>query len=198
MKERGILFQGRLVLANIEDRKTETRRVGPGAVRWLKAEAGDILWVRETYKEGRPRRPDEARSIATGLFPRARLYKADGDLPHPDWIWPHRWTPSIHMPRRACRLLLELREKPWREDLHDITEQGAAAEGVERAHLPMDAGRAPCGAGACGGWLHPNGIHMDTARDTFRDLWDSSNIKRGYPWKANPMVTVLRYRRLKA
>lgn len=174
MKEWPILFQDRLVRANLADRKTETRRVGPAAKRWLKAEAGDVLWVREAWHP-----------VSTGGF----HFRADGPCGcfGPSKTGDPRWRPSIHMPRAACRLFLELLEKPWLERLQDITEEGARAEGVEGQASVILPGLEEYRGAAWG--------HL-TARGAFASLWDGINEPRGYGWDRNPEVTVLRYRRL--
>lgn len=87
-----------------------------------------------------------------------------------------RWRPSIHMPRWASRLLLEVVEVRA-ERLQDIREYDAEAEGVT---LPATwaPGKDP------------------TYRHHFANLWDSINAKRGYPWASNPWVWALTFRRL--
>lgn len=179
MTDRPILFQGRLVRAILRGEKTQTRRVGPGAKRWLKAEAGDRLWVRESgwldRAEGRffgyAATPEWAKAADTGLFP-----SGVGPDFKPD---PKDWkaVPSIHMPRWASRITLELTEKPRLESLQAMRERDAVAEGVQRN----------------GDYWH--GVNHDhkTARDAFECLWDSINEDRGFGWDANPEVVVLTF-----
>lgn len=172
MTEHPILFQDRLVEALLEGRKTQTRRVGPSARRWLKAEEGDTLWVREAWQP----------FADAGYIYRAGPWHGEPDLHKPY----SGWKPSIHMPRRACRLELRLREKPYLQRLQDMTEADAKAEGVK----------------ACathGRWLGPPRKGetepgcFSSARDAFASLWDGINAPRGFGWTANPDVVVLRF-----
>lgn len=192
MKERPILFSGPMVRAILEGRKTQTRRVVKG--RWLPlveavmrvngrwvwttmdydlttpyGEPGDRLWVRETWAAfdldwswpGRPR------DLSGGPWPNI-VYRADDGLDEHGW---KRWRPSIHMPRWACRITLEVTDVRV-ERLKDITEDDAMAEGwIKRPDLSKD----------------PE-VHADACRDWFVDLWDSINAKRGYGWETNPWV----------
>lgn len=90
---------------------------------------GDRLWIRETWgcksadrpgiQEGRkPQVGDEVQYAGDPAD--AYQWRNRGDLP---------WRPSIHMPRWACRTVVELTDIRV-ERLHDITEAGAQAEGV--------------------------------------------------------------------
>ncbi len=99
--------------------------------------------------------------------------KADGFFARP-------WKSGRFMPRIAARLFLEvtgLRAEP----LQDISEADAEREGVDMATL----------------WQE-NGETTLTYRRTFANLWDSLNAKRGYPWLANPLVTVVEFKRINA
>lgn len=169
MREHPILFQDRLVRANLEDRKTETRRVGPAADRWLRAEAGDILWVREAWAK----------------YSNGYAYRATASQEDQKGV---KWKPSIHFPRIACRLFLELREKPWKEPLQEMTLESAIAEGVRPQVGVIIPGERE--------YLDFEGIPHPYATAAFSIGWDRINAARGYGWNANPEVVVLRYRRL--
>jgi hypothetical protein len=202
MKEHPILFSGPMVQAIIDGKKTQTRRLvriddrpvmfakaskgktqigiptdaqnvrylGP----YLKCDAGpgsdtvsarvpcpygwpdDRLWVRETWRK------------------RAGLYYYAADFA-PDDVAALKWKPSIHMPREASRLTLEVTDVRV-ERLQDINEEDAAAEGVP----PML------------GWPRP----IDPSyRLGFRQLWDQINAKRA-PWSSNPWVWVISFRKV--
>lgn len=79
---------------------------------------GDHLWVRETWQDG-----DYALNE-----PRGPVYRATD----PDWEtgegW--KWIPSIHMPKWASRITLEVMEVRVQR-LQEISEEDAKAEGVE-------------------------------------------------------------------
>ena len=81
------------------------------------------------------------------------------------------WRPSIHMPRWASRILLEITDVRV-ERLQDITYEQAAAEGVHRG--PLREWCASDEGGACHKYPVP----------AFRDLWQSV----GGSWDANPWV----------
>lgn len=93
------------------------------------------------------------------------------------------WRPSIHMPRWASRLTLELTEVRV-ERLQDITEADAQAEGVMpwfAADLQPD------------GELRPG--QSIAYRAAFHDLWDSIYGEK-HPWKSNPFCWVISFRRV--
>ncbi len=155
MREHPLLMKGPLVRATLEGRKTQTRRPlpdvfnSPSHLRWLPpgewklfgatmerwgaqwrgtypsqvlcplGRAGDRLWVRETFTAAmhEPKGPADC------------LYRADDNRGVED-LAEARWTPSIHMPRWACRLVLPLVSVRV-ERVQDITEEDAKAEGVE-------------------------------------------------------------------
>jgi len=188
--ERPILMSPGLVAKTIAGLKSQTRRVRcctpmtPGI--WTTelgrcpyGRPGDLLWVRERFF------PDE-----TGGPP---YYAADylgtesGTPCEPGEPW--RWKPSIHMPRWASRLTLEVTGVRV-ERLQDISEADALAEGVE---LLGD-----------GWWLMDSPYHDVVEHGTpdpshkyryhFAALWDSINGKRpGCSWADNPWVWVVAY-----
>lgn len=117
----------------------------------------------------------------------------DGDLVR-DWWKRKKSIPSIHMPRWASRINLEVLDVKV-ERVQDITEEDAIAEGV-RHGFQMN-----------GGWPDyqhiKNGVcelTQDSAKMSFASLWDSVNgepRKDGVDisWKANPWVWVIEFRR---
>lgn len=134
---------------------------------------GDRLWVRETF--------------SASEFMDCR-YRADGqqflnvngkDTNTPCEV---KWTPSIHMPRWASRITLEITEVRV-ERLQDISEADAKAEGVE----PLRGGY----------WRHyqPGWTqHQLSAKGSFATLWDSINGPGS--WDANPWVWVIEFKRI--
>jgi len=189
MKEKPILFNSEMVKAVLEGRKTMTRRVvkpQPPAWEWTSvpeyAEArglttklsngkyvkcpygavGDQLWVRESfhYTYGYPANHDP--SI---------WYSADGEPECGDWS---KGKPSIHMPRWASRIQLEVTGVRV-ERVQDISVEDCLAEGIP-----------------------PHVSGMNIVYD-FRDLWDSINGKprkdgTDISWKANPWVWVVEFK----
>ena len=188
MKERPILFSGPMVRAILDGRKTMTRRVvrlrageiahegGDGRLHAVANTTwgdcierviqcpygvpGDMLWVRETWAS-------DVDGCPAGLGYRADHLDPRGDGP----ANPMRWRPSIHMPRWASRLTLEITAVRV-ERLQDISEADARAEGCP----------AEC----------PDG----NAVDWFSGIWDGINAERGYPWSSNPWVWVIGFERV--
>jgi len=80
------------------------------------------------------------------------------------------WNPSIHMPRWASRILLEITAVRV-ERLQDITNEQAIAEGIGE---PLDERYA--------------------VQDEFRPLWDS--INGAGSWDVNPWVWVVEFKRV--
>lgn len=134
------------------------------------AEIGGRLWVREAYSLI----PDP--DVPSGHS--AILYEADGD---------HRGRlePSIHMPRWASRIDLEIIALRV-ERLQDISEADALAEGVQKN--PAGGFFAETGHA---GFVLPV---QRTAKGAFNALWDSNNGRSS--WKANPLVWIVEFKKL--
>ncbi|QHG87977.1 hypothetical protein ACCQ13_14930 [Xanthomonas sp. NCPPB 1638] len=200
MRERTILFNGAMVRAILSGAKTQTRRpmkhqpqnvvipgIGPmvavrkakGTDRWLWPNAreqviagcpfgrpGDRLWVRETWA---PRTLGRWSVLEKHMQP---LYRASEDKPE----WKGIWRPSIHMPRWACRLVLEITDARV-ERLQAISEADALAEGamewVGEQNTPI------------------RDLNAGDERIAFKALWEST----GGDWDANPWVWVIGFRR---
>lgn len=94
-----------------------------------------------------------------------------------------RWRSSVHMPRWASRIHLEI-VRVWVERLQDISEEDARAEGI------ADGGCINCGES------EPCGCSLPTpsARDAFIYLWESINGPGS--WEASPWVWVVEFRRV--
>lgn len=143
---------------------------------------GDRLWVRENfYQDGQwslrlGREPDDPRGGFWSATSRV-IYAADG-TPLPDPIPGNQWRsrPSIHMPRWASRITLEITDVRV-ERLQDISGMDAKREGVSvPAHTPED------------------GADLDYARRGFRRLWEE--IHGGGSWEKNPWVWAIEFKRL--
>lgn len=135
---------------------------------------GDRLWVRETWGQ------DEA--LCEGVQYRADWYQEAQDhaADHSEW----RWRPSIHMPRWACRIVLEIVSVRV-ERVQEISETDAISEGPERATLGYRDYAPRCG-----------GHEYAQASDSFRSLWDSVYASRSLGWDSNPWVWVVEFKRL--
>jgi hypothetical protein len=207
VKERPILFNGEMVRAILDGRKTQTRRlVKPqpepipedvwkdkrvptdrqfwwpsknagqmvelrdmGAVA-PRGTIGDRLWVRETWR-CRGGREYEYQKHQPSI-----MYHADADLVEAAC---NEWRPSIHMPRWASRIDLEITAVRV-ERVQDITDNDAESEGVDLRRLcGCQDGCATC--------------DDRSPRDVFWDLWQSIYAN----WDANPWVWVYEFRRVK-
>ena len=208
MKERPILFKGPLVRAILEGRKTVTRRAlkMPHAL-WETSATGELvpipancpygkpgerLWVREGFGEiydycehpEMPGCPDENWHIAW-------KYRADGEFDMKEWDGVFTgWKPSIHMPRVACRILLEITAVRV-ERLQDISEDQAKAEGIVGVAFRPDDGWPIC-TGYMVGPDDGKALLKTTATEAFAGLWEST----GGDWDANPWVWVVEFKRM--
>lgn len=213
MRERPILMSASMVLACLRDSeaKTNTRRTlknppnkvggephyimhegallvafgpGPGPqtapARWWKCPygaPGDRLWVKETYRL--PAWADHMRpSLASGN----RVYYAADGQDHERSV-AGKLRPSIHMPRWACRLVLEVTDVKV-ERLHDISEADALAEGVQQIGLYYGV------PDVSATWDRE--CHSPAA--AYRELWKAINGQDS--WKPNPWVWSVHFRRV--
>ncbi|MEL1719668.1 morphogenetic protein [Klebsiella variicola] len=215
MTERGMIFNGEMVRAILDGRKTQTRRIMTvqpessefglryiaesslakevGMYFWSQSDAcgmkarskpfacpygkpGDRIWVRETWS-----------SDFANYYPNDRVwYAADNNRrldievvdgvrgiysPESDVHVPFRWRPSIHMPRWASRILLEITNVRV-ERLKSISDGDAIREGCSTADMKSG----------------------DCVADVFARLWAS--IYGSDSWNANPWVWVISFERI--
>ncbi|EHJ9810040.1 hypothetical protein AAGZ56_003129 [Salmonella enterica] len=200
-----MIFNGEMVRAILEGRKTQTRRVlatYQDAVKFCPewdvngkqifivlgekdhtgmnpvitaipcpfGQPGDRVWVRETFRVH-----SRATDVATLVY-RASVRNSWTEQTHRVPVavcnkpaTPEKWTPSIHMPRWASRITLEITGVRV-ERLNSITESDAEAEGV------TDTGFG------------------DLLVDGYRYLWKS--IYGEESWAANPWVWVIEFKRV--
>lgn len=146
---------------------------------------GTRLWVRETWGVA-PCYNDKPPAALSFLSARNVDYKADPR--RYQGVHVDKWRPSIHMPRWASRITLEVTGVKV-ERVQEISEEDARAGGVEAIpHVgPMRAF----------GWKdYSGGIGFFRAAESFRTLWDSIYASRGYSWDANPWVWCLEFKRV--
>ncbi len=205
MKERPILFSATMVHALLNGTKTQTRRVVKKSDQWpintVKAvmletrgtamavdahrctygpeikcpygQPGDRLWVRETFQG----------PFSWGVWDGKFAYKSD-----PENLWPENirspnaafWKPSIHMPRKASRITLDVTGVRV-ERLNNISGNDAQAEGI-----------VPAGDG---NWhLADTRHYMDHPIESYASLWEY--INGAGSWAANPWVWVIEFKRV--
>jgi hypothetical protein len=196
MKERPILFSAPMVRALLDGSKTQTRRVVKPQPSILAGELlcwkdnaltddqmaalcpygkpGDRLWVRESWHQRGKfvfALPDSDKRSWLGT--REIAYSADAKRPGHDW----RSRPSIHMPRWASRITLEITGVRV-ERLRDISPEDCWAEGIQEMR---DAG-------------DENGELRGSVKQDYQALWESINGPGS--WDANPWVWVVEFKRL--
>lgn len=172
-------------------------------------QVGDRLWVRETFCLEHQVEKDQPPSFGDSRPIRWEFAGMESDPEGADsmWLQPHyratdptpeldyedsdgdptvRWKPSLHMPRWASRITLEITDIRI-EQVQEITEHEAIKEGVLDHRF--------------------NGyesISEEEIREllngspkvAFRCLWYSLYEKKGLGWNANPWVWVLTFRRV--
>lgn len=165
-------------------------------------QAGDRLWVRETWNyadpDGEEALPDDVygpRAPFTGCQGSRRIYwRAIYRATNPERHFKYGealWRPSIHMPRWASRLTLEITAVRV-ERLQDISTFDAIAEGI---NCPVDPDK-PCEqCGSCEGYDWDSPIRAQcNPRSAFYELWDSIHAKKlGQSWEDNPWVWVIEF-----
>lgn len=202
MKERPVIFNGEMVCAILDGRKTQTRRViknqrmgdswsvkpaeSPLYERhshdwWLPTgtkpysalpvcpfgQVGDRLWVRETFAafDADWKHPGKPHDLKDGPWPNVVYPASVAKIPD------GTCRPSIHMPRWASRIMLEITAVSV-ERLNDISEEDAKAEGAPTELCII-------------GEKHYMG---------FRTLWKS--IYGEENWRTNPWVWVIEFKRV--
>lgn len=147
---------------------------------------GDRLWVRESFADlrgtGIEHRPDPAGPLHRYAFAADSPPGSASDEARKDFGV--KWKPSIHMPRAASRILLEITTLRV-ERLQDISGDQAEAEGVDyamcRQFFETSPSRHECKEAVIHG---------------FAGLWASINGAES--WHANPWVWVVEFRRVTA
>lgn len=159
----------------VRDRQTPKCKYSPG----------DILWVRETWQHVYTLDDNDQAINGSGRY----IYFADNPMPFDYWVDAdtgiHKeqmpWKPSIHMPKKAARIFLRVKDVRV-ERLQDMRLEDCLAEGVRlTVGVENDLVRAPI-----------------RAREWFSQVWDST-IKPAaldmYGWDANPWVWVIEFER---
>ncbi len=194
MKERPVIFNGEMVRAILDGRKAQTRRpvkfphIDRDAMCELSGselagelsqgnyrnsphgKPGDLIWVRETFAafDADWKHPGKPHDLKDGPWPNVVYPASVAKIPD------GTCRPSIHMPRWASRITLEITAVRV-ERLQDISEEDAKSEGV----APSQHIITP-----------PEALY----RVGFLKLWQS--IYGEESWRANPWVWVIEFRRV--
>ncbi len=221
MKERGMIFNGEMVRAILDGRKTQTRRpvkfpvhdknlgcelAGNELAGELSAgnylnsafgKPGDRIWVREAYRL--PASLDDVSPTGVGEMAVATGYRkpwaptfyeftgtfSDGwkgfETP-PKVSDAGKLRPSIHMPRWASRILLEITNVRV-ERLNSIRDVDAMREGIQNL--------TTCSHSDFG---IPGVVNAQHPVRAFQLLWES--IYGADSWRANPWVWVIEFKRV--
>ena len=208
-KERGMIFNGDMVRAIKDGRKTQTRRPVKASTSDLLdlqekyphkkyniecpfGKPGERLWVRETWQGplvDEEHIEDYRANADKFQTPEFCEYAADGGA-RPEFCdlddnVRQGWRPSIHMPRWASRITLEITAVRV-ERLNAISPNDAAREGL--VQLPA-SGRYCISQGD----QYFGGASRD-AREVFSWLWAS--IYGDESWNTNPWVWVIEFKRV--
>lgn len=190
MRERPILMSAPMVRALLAGTKTQTRRVVKGwPLEWVATgmftreytadpandacpygKVGDRLWVRETWRRAPGLLGSGGNSTEQCEYRATYRTYGDGD----DTAHAPKWTPSIHMPRWASRLTLELTGVRI-ERLQEISEADAQSEGCIAPMYASDESTLSFAV-------------------AYRHLWEA--INGAGTWDANPYVWCLDFRRV--
>lgn len=206
MKERGILMSAPMVRAILAGTKTQTRRVLkdqplPGEptgflhISCPYGQPGDRLWVRETWQHSNS--PNGPWQDGCSIFYRADYLNdpLGPDLERSADGIRRRWIPSIHMPRAASRITLEITGVRV-ERLQEISREDAIAEGTDWKTCPTHQTLASMEAQHMARKIGL-AAHYEAEIDYiggYRALWESINGPGS--WAANPWVWVFEFRRL--
>ena len=135
-------------------------------------QVGDVLWVRESFCQVLL---GHAHDLLEGVKDSSLfVYKTSF---HEDWMdyakekYGYKWKPSIHMPKAACRIFLEITNIRV-ERLHDITPDDIRKEGKPNGDYALDS--------SCLQW--------------WEELWQSINGAES--WDENPWVWVIEFKRI--
>lgn len=194
-----ILFSTPMFQAILDGKKTQTRRIvkdeqlqNPDPDDDLelilltvshKIKEGDVLWVRETFTEW----PDDSFQYYATTTIGEELGK---------------WKPSIHMPKKACRIFLKVKSVRI-ERLNEISTDDAIAEGINSEPWALDntitlyenyfnAGN-PFYSFSTYGWNYGNSTH-DAPVASFCTLWEEIHGEES--WNANPFIWRIEFERI--
>lgn len=139
-------------------------------------QVGDRIWVKETFQY------DDGWRIAYKASPETWPTDKNGVTDGSGWMcWD--WRPSIHMPRWASRIALEITDIRV-ERVQGITPEDVKAEGVDLT-------------GLCE-WQRKYGKSAFDINEyykiIFENLWNKIYLSRGYGWDKNPWVWVIGFK----
>jgi len=194
-KMKPIIFSTPMVVAILEGRKTQTRRIVKpkrnsrcrmslfNAIahisgKWFGVDFNNVPFINDLIEQPKCKPGDVLWVRETwskdenGEYVYRTNYGTTEDDSFPPSMF--KWKPSIHMPREAARIFLKVTNVSV-ERLQDINEEDALKEGCMPTIL--------------------DGAIFFSAKGKFHALWDGLNAKRGYGWDVNPWVWVYEFER---
>jgi hypothetical protein len=204
-----ILFSTPMVIAILDGRKTQTRRVikDKDITNWFdidvdgkpiayidqetgdsyppthraKYQPGDILWVQETWKVIRllENMQMQFEYRADGLISKTIDFLLDRFTKFKKFADKHGWQSPYFMPREAARIFLKVTNVRV-ERLQEITVDDCRLEGC-------------CSSDCLQTGPHSPDCKCDTL---FYNVWNDISAKRGYGWDTNPWVWVVKFERI--
>lgn len=215
MSYKPILFNTEMVKAIQDGRKTQTRRIvknqdgihprrsnigflgwddGHGYQMMPPCKEGDILWVRETWQHVYTMDDNDQPLEGTCRY----IYYADNTMPFDYWVdkdtGEHKeqmpWRPSIHMPKEAARIFLQVKDVRV-ERLRQITQQDAVSEGISRLFDHMTKAEYEK-------WANRSGVQAQQSEQPWKNyLWHGhfgahgmgNKISDAWPWQFSSYET---------
>lgn len=213
MKQHPILFSTPMVQAILQGNKTQTRRtrkleeINERASDWVTpfgnlhgdkwvftaehgeakqvrvtcpyGQVGDILWVREKFE--------------TDTDGTVKFFANNIEVEHNSaYRILTKWKPSIHMPKAACRIWLQITDIRV-ERLQNISEQDAIAEGVER-WVEERLRSKPTHYKVYYYDDDDDSTYSSSAITSYETLWQKINGKDS--WNLNPWVWVIEFQKV--
>jgi hypothetical protein len=190
----------------VQDPENLLKWIGEGGQSWRSPYGvpGDELWVREIWARVEPYptnvRRDyelpvawrvEKNSILLDYWRERVIFYTDypGMMPEEcdRGATNNKWRSPVTMPRWAARLWLKV-TGIWPQQVQEISEAGALAEGIQRQALPdLNGNRYH--------WGDLSKNRFKTAVEAYAALWDSINGTK-HPWAVNPWVWRVSFKKM--
>lgn len=189
----------------VQDPENALHWIGENGQRWRSAYGvpGDELWVREVWALVEPypevlqeyelpiARRVEKNPVALEYWRKRIIFYSDFPGKKPEQCdrgaTDNKWRSPVTMPRWGARLWLKV-TGIWPQQVQEISEAGALAEGIQRQALPELSGNRYH-------WGDPSKDRYKTAVEAYAALWDSINGKTNR-WALNPWVWRVSFERI--
>jgi hypothetical protein len=150
---------------------------------------GDVLWVRETFRLCQPYGPESL----SYMYKDGHIGESAIDGNEYKYNDYDRWRPSIHMPKVAARIWLEITDIRV-ERLKMISEVEAMKEGIDISHSDVIGDRYKDYVSDSSEYGHSDHDFPTVARpyESFETLWISINGEES--WVSNPWVWVISFK----